>query len=1163
MPENDSTYQLGEGTANSLGSAYYVDYSATTLVYIASLSSTAAPFLLPAAMLLASYLLASKVAQQSDQAEDSMLASPYQLGYDMGFQYFQDSAKQKQDGVGRAFRPHTQPQLDWAVVFSLHLNWAWWIGGNNPSGLPIENVTADPEKHITAEMNPWAALSLAGNLQGGANGMLSCHTDISEIHYQHVSGSLRIKKGGAWAHEQLHQGLQQAFVSAKNPEDVAAGFASAYDQAVVSVPAGVMQAIPPINVIRRVMTQVALVPLAPIFTLIILNLLYALIRGILAAKAMLALSKGQRVRDAQVRLSLTAVMAAVDRIFAAVFPPLNEYSIPTPAATPVLGSAGFEGSAEAHSTIDWDLKDTAAEQLQWERAWHTATTFLSLPDEQLPAINDRNDLNRLHGKWWKRCTPDVAAALRYLISPDSPGLRQRKGQTQHDLLHWYFEEAGLRHFIQHVRPRILQLLQDTDAKYGVSNVVLYLERAQNVYLHNLEEYIYPLCAHAGEEEKRWILSNLTGLLAYSLPQEKINNDLTELFQMHAEASLEIQSESSTTEHRKIPNVRRLTTRLQDIGMGGSRLQKILAEVMSRVLSAYIKQSFAGEWVSRSKVTAKLRYWVENRFARYIVKMLAPLNTGTRPQTTSETEIAISDVEKWQEIAINHLGALRTQELFNIIVDWENDSRGAIEDLKRYVTNTAARTHVTNSFCEVLSRRLLQPGAATTEILQVYISIIRAFSLLDPKGVLLDRVARPIRRYLRDRDDTVVIVVSSLLADEEEASSSTDILPELAEEMQNSTTLTAQDDDDVDLDFDDMEWVPDPVDAGPDYKKSKHLDVIGSLISLFETKDIFVKEFQKVLGERLLKQAQDFEKEVRVLELLKLRFGEAPLQACEVMLRDIVDSRRVDHVIRVDQRKAMRQGSGPEPELHARILSHLFWPSLHSENFSLPPEIVASQALWATGFERLKQSRKLTWLNALGQVNVELNLEDRTVTETVQTWQASVIYAFQEEELGHAQPVTKTVQQLMTTLSMSESFVRNALTFWVGKLVLRPSSSHADTYHVLETLPSSALDPSTSSKNMQSTLLNAAAAADAATSGPAHALRSEEDITQEKMEVFWQFVVGMLTNQGAMPLPRIVMMLKVVVPGGFPFGNEELKSFLEGRVKEGKLEVVGGQYKIKA
>lgn len=45
----------------------------------------------------------------------------------------------------------------------------------------------------------------------------------------------------------------------------------------------------------------------------------------------------------------------------------------------------------------------------------------------------------------------------------------------------------------------------------------------------------------------------------------------------------------------------------------------------------------------------------------------------------------------------------------------------------------------------------------------------------------------------------------------------------------------------------------------EYKKSKQLDIIGSLISLFESNDSFVKEFQNILGERLLKDF-DYEKE---------------------------------------------------------------------------------------------------------------------------------------------------------------------------------------------------------------------------------------------------------------------------------------------------------------
>ena len=76
-----------------------------------------------------------------------------------------------------------------------------------------------------------------------------------------------------------------------------------------------------------------------------------------------------------------------------------------------------------------------------------------------------------------------------------------------------------------------------------------------------------------------------------------------------------------------------------------------------------------------------------------------------------------------------------------------------------------------------------------------------------------------------------------------------------------------------------------------------------------------------------------------------------------------------------------------------------------------------------------------------------------------------------------------------------------------------------------------------------------------------AVKSEEDMLQEKMEVYWNFVKAMLTNQGAMGLEKIVMMLKMVVPGGFPFGVDELKAFLAGRVEEGRLEVGLQGYKI--
>jgi len=700
-------------------------------------------------------------------------------------------------------------------------------------------------------------------------------------------------------------------------------------------------------------------------------------------------------------------------------------------------------------------------------------------------------------------------------------------------------------------------VEDPDALFQVGQR---LHITQLVYLWPLENHIAQVLPDGGKQEIIHFRTDIHGLIRHTLPLRDVSNNLKVFFAQQCSLILNVVgTNGSQYDLDSLPDARQRTLRLmqnlQSVGLGGHQAQRIFAEVMSDTLSSYIKTTYAGQWTSQSQVVEQLHHWIENTFARFVVEILAFMKERFTMTADRVTEIMHTDVERWQEMGINRLGVLRTDELFNVIVDWD-DSRGAIEDLKRYVTVPSSRTYLTTTFSNVVSHRLLQPGASTYEILQMYISIIRAFTMLDPKGVLLDRVARPIRRYLRERDDTVTIVVGGLLADPEDEAMARDALTELAVEMSKSTESKGADDgDDGELDFDDLNWMPDPVDAGPEYKKSKNSDVIGSMISLFESKDVFVKEFQNILGERLLKKEYEFDREIRVMELLKLRFGEAALQACEVMLRDIQDSRRVDTVIHKDQ--VLDSGDGSGSELHSRILSHLFWPSLHSETFFIPPEISTLQSRYSAGFENLKQSRKLTWLHALGQVTVTLDLEDRTVIEEVQTWQASVIHAFQPSPTEDAsRPITRTFDGLLERLEMTDSLLQNALTFWIGKLILKQTSTSPPTYTVLETLSDEdAAHPGTLSAAN-------AAAAEVATAAAAPAVLSEHEVAQEKMEVYSQYVVGMLTNGGPMPLQQIVMMLKLTVAGGFPFGNEELKLYLEEEVRGGKLDFAGGLYKIK-
>lgn len=67
-----------------------------------------------------------------------------------------------------------------------------------------------------------------------------------------------------------------------------------------------------------------------------------------------------------------------------------------------------------------------------------------------------------------------------------------------------------------------------------------------------------------------------------------------------------------------------------------------------------------------------------------------------------------------------------------------------------------------------------------------------------------------------------------------------------------------------------------------------------LVNIYGSKTLFVKEYRKLLSDRLLlNQHFDTEEEIRNLEFLKIRFGDTELHNCEVMLKDVADSKRIN------------------------------------------------------------------------------------------------------------------------------------------------------------------------------------------------------------------------------------------------------------------------------
>lgn len=66
------------------------------------------------------------------------------------------------------------------------------------------------------------------------------------------------------------------------------------------------------------------------------------------------------------------------------------------------------------------------------------------------------------------------------------------------------------------------------------------------------------------------------------------------------------------------------------------------------------------------------------------------------------------------------------------------------------------------------------------------------------------------------------------------------------------------------------------------------------------------------------------------------------------------------------------------------------------------------------------------------------------------------------------------------------------------------------------------------------------------------------------QVFWSYIVGMLTNLDSLPLERIHQMLKMFAsqgPSTVECSQIELRHFLDRKVREHKLIFNGGLYRL--
>ena len=504
-----------------------------------------------------------------------------------------------------------------------------------------------------------------------------------------------------------------------------------------------------------------------------------------------------------------------------------------------------------------------------------------------------------------------------------------------------------------------------------------------------------------------------------------------------------------------------------------------------------------------------------------------LNTLILPQALENTRSRV-------EFFVHEtFGSLRISELFDIVTMFP-ESAPALCDLKICLARTHQHRELISSFGQALERRLLHPGANTNSILIVYVRAIKAMRLLDPRGVLLEAVQDPVRLYLQSRPETVRCVVTALTND----GTNSELFAELGLDSTEVKPLDFENDEAADESQDALaEWEPDPIEADPgSTSKSRSTnDILSMLVRIYGSVQVFVNEYRTLLADRLLKTPDfDVDSELKSLELLKLRFGEAAMHVCGLMIKDVADSRRINANIKVDF------------PLEAVIVSRISWPGFSAESFSLHPMVKKAVKAYTKRFSELKKLRRIKWRHHVGVVELNVSVQG----SESRSYSVAPVLA---NLLAHLIDRPEwTLPQLAEVCGLDEELTRKKMAFWVSEGVAvetKRGGYTAATVLERQTGQTSAADVDEEEMDQEIDHHEKGGFPD-----------SDGGDSTARDQTHAQFIAHMLTNLGALPIEGIHRNLQMFSPAmgahSYDRSEQELHSFLQLLVGRGAIEMNG-------
>lgn len=375
------------------------------------------------------------------------------------------------------------------------------------------------------------------------------------------------------------------------------------------------------------------------------------------------------------------------------------------------------------------------------------------------------------------------------------------------------------------------------------------------------------------------------------------------------------------------------------------------------------------------------------------------------------DLVLSEVSPDQHnAAVERLVLLRAENLFEVMRDFP-ESEQAVADIKQclaFLGDVPAHWRwLSTEAISQLRQRLLIPGAHTKDILRMYVRVHKSCAAIFPQAhkARVTETTLPIVQELLKRRDSIKCVVAALLGEDDDDLIDEQEIPE--------------------PEVDDWEWTPPPTCSSDQTSKES---MVSLLVGVFGGREKFLTEFKSLLAEKLLLLSNfEAERETQSVELMKIKFGEDDLVDCQVMLRDVAQSKRTN---------ALVNGVSPVP-LSTLLISRHFWPNFQtSRSPPIPPVLADALQKFSANFKTLRPSQRIEW-RPQGTVTIAVSTKctcpkscgSHQQEFKVSLMELSVLSAFEDGQ-------KRTVEAVAQNLEISGEEGKRLVGLWATRGVLR-------------------------------------------------------------------------------------------------------------------------------